>query len=90
MNADFHDYLHSKITDKIIKAFYSAYNKLGYGFLEKVYENALAIELRKENLKVTQQFPIRVQYDNEIIGEGERQFYLLLKQVRGKIGGGLL
>jgi GxxExxY protein len=46
MNADFHDYLHSNLTDKIIKAFYNGYNKLGYGFLEKVYENALAIELR--------------------------------------------
>lgn len=69
MNADFHDYMHSSLTDKIIKTFYAAYNKLGYGFLEKVYENALAIELRKANLRVIQQFPINVHYDNEIIGE---------------------
>jgi GxxExxY protein len=69
LHADFHDYQYSKLTDKIIKAFYCAYNKLGYGFLEKVYENALAIELRKENLDVLQQFPINVHYNDEIIGE---------------------
>lgn len=33
--------LHHQVTDKILKAFYSVYNELGYGFLEKVYENAL-------------------------------------------------
>lgn len=39
---------HSDLTDKIIKAYYDVYNQLGYGFLEKVYENALLIELRKK------------------------------------------
>ena len=42
--------LHSELTWKIIKAFYTVYNTLGYGFLEKVYENALVIELRKLGL----------------------------------------
>ena len=37
--------LHSDITSEIIKAFYKVYNTLGYGFLEKVYENAMAFEL---------------------------------------------
>lgn len=37
------NYKHSEITNLIIKAFYNVYNKLGYGFLEKVYENALLI-----------------------------------------------
>ncbi len=37
---------HTEITESIIKAFYKVYNTLGYGFLEKVYKNALAIELR--------------------------------------------
>jgi len=37
---------YSEVTDKIIKAFYQVYNTLGYGFLEKVYENALIIELK--------------------------------------------
>lgn len=36
--------LHSEITEKIIKTFYKVYNTLGYGFLEKVYENALIIK----------------------------------------------
>jgi GxxExxY protein len=69
MNADFRDYLHSKFTDKIINAFYTAYNKPGYGFLEKVCENALAIALSNEHLGVTQQFPINVHCDDEIVGE---------------------
>ncbi len=46
-------YKHSEITDKIIAAFYKVYNTLGYGFLEKVYENAMVIELRKQGLEVT-------------------------------------
>ena len=44
-------------------------NTLGAGFLEKVYENALAIELRKADLKVEQQFPIQVTYDNIPVGD---------------------
>jgi len=40
-------YLHSDITDKIIKAYYQVYNTLGYGFLEKVYENSMFLELRQ-------------------------------------------
>lgn len=43
---------HQELTEQIIKAFYAVYNALGYGFLEKVYENALAIELRKMGLRV--------------------------------------
>jgi len=41
MNADFHDYKHKELTEKIIEVFYRVYNRLGYGFLEKVYENAM-------------------------------------------------
>ena len=62
-------YKHKEITDKIIRAFYTVYNVLGYGFLEKVYENALAIELRKMGLKVVQQAPIAVYYDGQLVGE---------------------
>ncbi len=40
---DLDNFRHSEITEKIIKAFYIVYNTLGYGFLEKVYENALYI-----------------------------------------------
>ncbi len=39
------NYKHTAITEQIIKAYYKVYNALGYGFLEKVYENALLVEL---------------------------------------------
>ncbi len=61
--------LHEEITNKIIKSFYKVYNTLGYGFLEKVYENAMAVELKKHGLKVNCQFPISVHYENELVGE---------------------
>lgn len=60
---------HQIVTDKIIHLFYKVYNNLGYGFLEKVYENAMVIELRKEDLPVIPQSPIKVYYDEQIIGE---------------------
>lgn len=41
------NYKYSDITDKIIKSYFNVYNKLGFGFLEKVYENSMLIELRK-------------------------------------------
>ncbi len=56
--------LHSDITDRIIKAFYKVYNTLGYGFLEKVYENAMIIELKKMDSTVIQQKNIRVLYES--------------------------
>ena len=59
---------HNEITNKIIGAFYTVYNSLGYGFLEKVYQNALAIELQKSGLQVTTQFPANVYYDGQIVG----------------------
>ena len=60
---------HNELTDKIIRAFFQVYNTLGYGFLEKVYENALLIELKKLGLAAIAQHPIRVMYDNAIVGE---------------------
>ncbi|MBX7234076.1 MAG: GxxExxY protein [Caldilineales bacterium] len=60
---------HEEITEKIIHAFYRVYNTLGYGFLEKVYENAMAIELRKMGLKVVQQARIVVYYEGEEVGD---------------------
>ena len=61
--------LHKEISDKIIKAFYNVYNSLGYGFLEKVYENAMMIELRKLGLTVQRQVPIKVFYEEQLVGE---------------------
>jgi GxxExxY protein len=60
---------HKELTDAIIGAFYHVYNTLGYGFLEKVYENALAHELPKRGLQVAQQVPIKVSYDGVVVGE---------------------
>lgn len=60
---------HSEITGKIIKSFYKVYNALGYGFLEKVYENALVLELEQMQLNVLQQAPIKVFYNEREVGE---------------------
>ncbi len=62
---------HQAITALIIQAFYTVYNTLGYGFLEKVYANALEIELRKLGLRVVPRVPIVVHYDGQAVGEYE-------------------
>jgi GxxExxY protein len=62
-------YRHSDVTEGVIKAFYKVYNALGYGFLEKVYENALVYELEKRGFHAQQQVAIRVQYEGLIIGD---------------------
>ncbi len=61
--------LHSDITEKIIEAFYKVYNTLGYGFLEKIYENALIIKLEKLGLKVVQQKNIKVFFEGKVVGD---------------------
>ena len=60
--------LHSDLTGKVIEAFYEVYNTLGYGFLEKVYEKAMVIELRDMGLHVEKQYPINVFYKGHEIG----------------------
>lgn len=61
-------YLYSEITEKIITAYFTVYNSLGYGFLEKVYENALLYELRDAGLKVENQKLIKVYYRQQQVG----------------------
>lgn len=61
--------LYEELTGNIISAFYTVYNALGYGFLEKVYENALLMELGKLEVSVSQQQPITVYYDSKPVGE---------------------
>ncbi len=63
--------LHEEITEKIIQAFYKVNNTLGHGFLEKVYENAMAIELRKMDFTVSQQKKIKVYYEGQEVGDYE-------------------
>ena len=58
----------NQITEKIIGSAYKVSNSLGCGFLEKVYENALAHEIKKYGLKVEQQRKIKVFYENVEVG----------------------
>ncbi len=60
---------HADLTEKIIGAFFKAYNALGYGFSEKVYEKALVLELAKLGLQVEQQKQIAVYYDGQVVGD---------------------
>ncbi|NQU29350.1 MAG: GxxExxY protein [Anaerolineae bacterium] len=57
------------LTERIIGCAYIVSNTLGTGFVEKVYENAFAHELKKDGLHVLQQYPIMVQYDGINVGE---------------------
>jgi GxxExxY protein len=69
MNTDYQDIKHKKLTEKIIKIFYKVYNTLGYGFLEKIYENAMMLDFKKENIPAVSQYAIKVVYQNEVVGE---------------------
>jgi GxxExxY protein len=63
------NYIYREITELIIGCSYKVYKTLGAGFLEKVYENAMVIELKDKGLKVSTQHPIKVFYHDQIIGE---------------------
>jgi GxxExxY protein len=56
------------LTGKVISAFYKVYNTLGYGFLEKVYERAMYIELKKMGFQCICQNEVNVYYENEVVG----------------------
>ncbi len=59
----------ARLTETIIGCAFKVHNALDHGFLEKVYENAMRIELAKCGLKVKQQEPIMVYYDEQVVGE---------------------
>jgi GxxExxY protein len=61
--------LHKSITDGILKVYYDVYNQLGYGFLEKVYQNAMYFELKAKGYKVEAQKPIKVYFKKQLVGE---------------------
>ena len=63
------NYKYSDITKLIISAYYRVYNSLGYGFLEKVYEKAMMIELNKLKLKCESQKGLKVLYEGIVIGD---------------------
>jgi len=61
--------LHEELTGLIIKAYYNVYNDMGYGFLERVYENAMLIELEEMGIYAVEQHPITVFYRKRKVGE---------------------
>lgn len=61
-------YLHQQLTKRIIGAFYEVYNELGFGFLESVYEKALALVLEQTGVKVSAQVPITVSFRGSDVG----------------------
>ncbi len=81
-------YRHEALTKQIIGGFYRVYNELGFGFLEKVYENALMLALADISLKVENQHPISVYYNGKIVGEYfadivvERKVILEIKAIK--------
>lgn len=63
------EYLHSDITSEVLSAFYDVYNELGYGFLEKVYQNALFNELTQRGIHCQKEYPISVYYKGMCVGD---------------------
>ena len=61
--------IHQEITSEIIQCFYKVYNSLGFGFLEKVYENALYLEMINHGLSCRKQVPITVFYHGSAVGD---------------------
>lgn len=60
--------LHSGLTEKIIACAYKVYNRMGYGYLESVYEKCMLIELAEAGLKAEAQKPIKVLYEGRTVG----------------------
>jgi len=60
---------YADVTEKIIGCAYAVYNKMGFGFLESVYEKCMVIELRKAGLDVAAQQPVKVSYEGELVGD---------------------
>ena len=80
---------HEELTERIIGVFYRVYNELGYGFLEKVYERALAFEFREAGLSFERQVPIKVLYKGEAMGDYVADFIVegkVIVEVKAMIG----
>jgi len=67
---------YAELTEKIIGLAFKVYNKMGFGFLESVYEKSLLIEFRKAGIKAESQKPITVYYDGEVVGEFEADIFV--------------
>jgi GxxExxY protein len=68
MNADNCRYKHEHTTQKIIGIFFDVYNELGYGFLESVYREAMAIALRAGGLQVEKEFELSARFRGQTVG----------------------
>ena len=69
MGADKSGLIQEDLTEAVIRAFFAVYNELGHGFLEQVYENALAVALREMDIDVRQQVGIDVYFRGHRVGE---------------------
>lgn len=61
--------LHRNLSDTILKIYFEVYNELGYGFLEKVYQNTMYFELKSQGYKVEAQKQIKVYYKSQLVGD---------------------
>ncbi|MGB7291882.1 MAG: GxxExxY protein [Thermodesulfobacteriota bacterium] len=68
LNLDTMEIVHKDLSYKITGLAMDVHSRLGYGFLEKVYENALLVLLRREGIDARQQHPVKVHFENEIVG----------------------
>ena len=69
MNADERGLKHKELTERILKVYYEVYNEQGFGYLESVYERAMAIALADAGLRVQRQVPIAVYFRGQVVGE---------------------
>ncbi|HEX9759735.1 MAG TPA: GxxExxY protein, partial [Candidatus Acidoferrales bacterium] len=69
MKEEYKDYPERELTEKILAAAFNVLNDLGCGFLEKVYENAMVVELSKLGIAVAQQAPFKIQYRGAVVGD---------------------
>lgn len=80
MHTDEHGSELNQVTERVIGCAFAVLNSLGCGFLERVYENALVVELREVGLEVQQQRPYDVVYKGQIVGQ-----YIADLVVEGKV-----
>ena len=66
---DNNELIPQELVDIVLKQFYRVYNDLGYGFLERVYQNALYFALVEQGLKCETEKPIKVYHDGHVVGD---------------------
>src|SRR3546814_16925493 len=84
MDASFPDTPGAELSKRVIGAFYRTYNQLGHGFLESVYENALALDMDFEGLQWERQAPIEVRFRDTVVGVFRADF-IVERQPEGEI-----